>query len=92
MTSIKNIVINNLLFWNKLKMENEQKTIIDFFGTDEEMDNILNAIPVRKLIHQTDKDFVRKMKKYHKEYGSSMKLFESQYKRILMLKEEAENA
>jgi len=83
--------INNLLKM-EYKMDNEQKTIIEFFGSDENMDNILNAIPVRKLIHQTDKDFVRKMKKYHKEYGSSMKLFESQYKRIIMLKEEAENA
>ena len=91
MISFSYFDINNLLKM-EYKMDNEQKTIIEFFGSDENMDNILNAIPVRKLIHQTDKDFVRKMKKYHKEYGSSMKLFESQYKRIIMLKEEAENA
>lgn len=91
MISFSYFDINNLLKM-EYKMDNEQKTIIEFFGSDENMDNILNAIPVRKLIHQTDKDFVRKMKKYHKEYGSFMKLFESQYKRIIMLKEEAENA
>lgn len=60
----------------------------DFFSSGDEFIEIVNSIPVRKLIHQTDKDFVRKMKKYYKEYGEEMSLMESQAKRIKMLKDE----
>nr|DAO90618.1 MAG TPA: hypothetical protein [Caudoviricetes sp.] len=66
----------------------EVKNIKDFFNTIEEFNSILQSIPVRKLVKQTDKDFIKKMKKYLKEYGENMTMLESQYKRIILLREE----
>lgn len=66
----------------------EVKNIKDFFNTIEEFNSILHSIPVRKLVKQTDKDFIKKMKKYLKEYGENMTMLESQYKRIILLREE----
>ena len=62
--------------------------IKDFFTSGDEFIEIINSIPVRKLVHQTDKDFIKKMKKYYKEYGEDMSLMESQAKRVRMLKEQ----
>ena len=64
--------------------------ITDFFSSIQEFNDILESIPVRKLQTQTDKDFIKKMKKYYKDYGESMTLLESQAKRIMMIKEEVD--
>jgi len=46
-------------------------------------------MPTRNLVKQTDKYFIKKRKKYCKEYGEDITLLESQSKLIEMLKEEA---
>lgn len=65
----------------------ESKNIKEYFDSKEALEDILQSIPVRKLVNQADKDFIRKMKKYLKEYGDNMTMLESQYKRIILLKE-----
>lgn len=65
----------------------ETRNIKEFFNSVEEFNLYLQSIPVRKLIKQTDKDFIKKMKKYIKEYGENMTMLDSQYKRLVLLKE-----
>lgn len=62
--------------------------ITSYFQSVNEFKELLDSIPVRKLQTQTDKDFIKKMKKYLKEYGENMTILDSQYKRLMILKEE----
>ena len=66
-------------------MEKERTTVKEFYENPQQFLDELNSINVRKLVNKSDKDLIRKLKKWVKEYwkdDGSMNLFESQYKRL----------
>ena len=72
----------------------ERKYVKDYYDNPQQFLEELNSINVRKLVNQADKDLIRKLKKWVKEYwkeDGSMNLFESQYKRLQMFLEELTN-
>ena len=72
-------------------MEKERTTVKEFYGNPQQFLDELNSINVRKLVNKSDKDLIRKLKKWVKEYwkdDGSMNLFESQYKRLQMFLEQ----
>lgn len=72
-------------------MENERTTVKEFYENPQQFLDELNSINVRKLVNKSDKDLIRKLKKWVKEYwkdDGSMNLFESQYKRLQMFLEQ----
>lgn len=63
----------------------ERTTVKEFYENPQQFLDELNSINVRKLIHQNDKDLIRKLKRWVKEYwkdDGSMNLYESQYARL----------
>lgn len=72
-------------------MEKERTTVKEFYENPQQFLDELNSINVRKLVNKSDKDLIRKLKRWVKEYwkdDGSMNLFESQYRRLqLFLKE-----
>lgn len=68
-----------------------ERTIVkEFYDNPQDFLDDLNSINTRKLIHQNDKDLIRKLKRWVKEYwkdDGSMNLYESQYTRLQMFKE-----
>lgn len=69
----------------------ERKYVKDYYDNPQQFLDELNSINVRKLVNKNDKDLIRKLKKWVKEYwkeDGSMNLFESQYKRLQMFLEE----
>ena len=72
-------------------MENERTTVKEFYENPQQFLDELNSINVRKLVNKSDKDLIRKLKRWVKEYwkdDGSMNLFESQYARLqIFLKE-----
>ncbi len=68
----------------------ERTTVKEFYDNPQDFLDDLNSINTRKLVHQNDKDLIRKLKRWVKEYwknDGSMNLYESQYKRLQMFKE-----
>lgn len=68
----------------------EKTTVKEFYENPQDFLDDLNSINTRKLVHQNDKDLIRKLKRWVKEYwkdDGSMNLYESQYKRLQMFKE-----
>jgi glucan phosphorylase len=68
----------------------ERTTVKEFYKNPQDFLEDLNSINTRKLIHQNDKDLIRKLKRWVKEYwkdDGSMNLYESQYARLQMFKE-----
>lgn len=68
----------------------EKTTVKEFYDNPQDFLDDLNSINTRKLVHQNDKDLIRKLKRWVKEYwkdDGSMNLYESQYKRLQMFKE-----
>lgn len=68
----------------------ERTTVKEFYKNPQDFLEDLNSINTRKLVHQNDKDLIRKLKRWVKEYwkdDGSMNLYESQYKRLQMFKE-----
>lgn len=66
-------------------MEKERTTVKEFYENPQQFLDELNSINVRKLINKADKDLIRKLKRWVKEYwrdDGSMNLFESQYRRL----------
>ena len=75
-------------------MEKERTTVKEFYENPQQFLDELNSINVRKLENKSDKDLVKKLKRWVKEYwkeDGSMNLFESQYKRIQIFLEETKN-
>lgn len=71
-------------------MSEERTTVKEFYENPQDFLEDLNSINTRKLIHQNDKDLIRKLKRWVKEYwkdDGSMNLYESQYARLQMFKE-----
>lgn len=68
----------------------ERTTVKEYYDNPQEFLDELNSINVRKLVNKNDKDLIKKLKRWVKEYwkeDGSMNLFESQYKRLqIMLK------
>ena len=72
-------------------MSKERTTVKEFYDNPQDFLDDLNSINTRKLTHQSDKDLIRKLKRWVKEYwkdDGSMNLFESQYARLQLFKEE----
>ena len=68
----------------------ERTTVKGFYDNPQDFLDDLNSINTRKLVHQNDKDLIRKLKRWVKEYwkdDGSMNLYESQYARLQMFKE-----
>ena len=69
----------------------ERTKVNEYYDNPQQFLDELASINVRKLIHQPDKDLVRKLRRWVKEYwkdDGSMNLFESQYKRLQTFLEE----
>ena len=69
----------------------ERTKVNEYYDNPQQFLDELASINVRKLIHQPDKDSVRKLRRWVKEYwkdDGSMNLFESQYKRLQTFLEE----
>lgn len=69
----------------------ERTMVKEFYDNPQDFLDDLNSINTRKLVHQNDKDLIRKLKRWVKEYwkdDGSMNLYESQYTRLQMFKEE----
>ena len=69
----------------------ERTTVKEFYENPQTFLDELASINVRKLVHQPDKDLIRKLRRWVKEYwkdDGSMNLYESQYKRIQIFLEE----
>ena len=69
---------------------NERTMVKEFYDNPQDFLDDLNSINTRKLVHQNDKDLIRKLKRWVKEYwkdDGSMNLYESQYTRLQMFKE-----
>lgn len=75
-------------------MEKERTTVKEFYENPQQFLDELNSINVRKLVNKADKDLIRKLKRWVKEYwkdDGSMNLFESQYARLQMFLKELKN-
>ena len=71
-------------------MEKERTTVKEFYDNPQQFLDELNSVNTRKLVHQNDKDLIRKLKRWVKDYwkdDGSMNLYESQYKRLQMFLE-----
>ena len=69
----------------------ERTKVNEYYDNPQQFLDELASINVRKLVHQPDKDLVRKLRRWVKEYwkdDGSMNLFESQYKRLQTFLEE----
>lgn len=72
-------------------MEKERTTVKEFYENPQQFLDELNSINVRKLVNKSDKDLIRKLKRWVKGYwkdDGSMNLFESQYRRLQMFLKE----
>ena len=66
----------------------ERMKVIEYYENPQQFLDELTSINVRKLDNQSDKDLIKKLKKWVKEYwqeDGSMFLYESQYKRLQMI-------
>lgn len=69
----------------------ERTKVNEYYDNPQQFLDELASINVRKLVHQPDKDLIRKLRRWVKEYwkdDGSMNLFESQYKRLQTFLEE----
>ena len=72
-------------------MDKERTTVKEFYENPQQFLDELNSINVRKLVNKNDKDLIKKLKRWVKEYwkeDGSMNLFESQYARLQMFLKE----
>ena len=72
-------------------MEKERTTVKEFYENPQQFLDELNSINIRKLVNKSDKDLIKKLKRWVKEYwkdDGSMNLFESQYRRLQMFLKE----
>ena len=68
----------------------ERTMVKEVYDNPQDFLDDLNSMNARKLVHQNDKDLIRKLKRWVKEYwkdDGSMNLYESQYTRLQMFKE-----
>ena len=66
----------------------ERTKVIEFYENPQQFLDELTSINVRKLVEKSDKELIKKLRRWVKEYwkdDGSMNLFESQYKRLQMI-------
>lgn len=69
----------------------ERQYVNEYYDNPQQFLDEIKSINVRKLVNQSDKDLIKKLKKWIKEYwqeDGSMFLYESQYKRLQMILKE----
>lgn len=69
----------------------ERQHVNEYYDNPQQFLDEIKSINVRKLVNQSDKDLIKKLKKWIKEYwqeDGSMFLYESQYKRLQMILKE----
>lgn len=60
----------------------ERMKINEYYENPEQFVEDLQSINVRKLVSVSDKELVKKLKRWYKTYGIEMNLYESQYARL----------
>ena len=60
----------------------ERLKINEYYENPQQFIDELMSINVRKLEYAPDKDLIKKLKRWYKEYGIDMNLYESQYTRL----------
>lgn len=72
-------------------MVKERETVKEFYDNPQQFLDEVKSINTRKLVNQSDKDLIKKLKRWIREYwkeDGSMFLFESQYAKLqAMLKD-----
>ena len=66
----------------------ERMKVNEYYDNPQQFLDEISKINVRKLVNQSDKDLIKKLKKWIKEYwqeDGSMFLYESQYKTLQMI-------
>lgn len=66
----------------------ERMKVNEYYDNPQQFLDEISKINVRKLVNQSDKNLIKKLKKWIKEYwqeDGSMFLYESQYKRLQMI-------
>ena len=66
----------------------ERTKVIEFYENPQQFLDELTSINVRKLVEKSDKELIKKLRRWVKEYwkdDGSMNLFESQYKRLQLI-------
>lgn len=77
-----------MIYFHKKDIFIERMKVIEYYENPQQFLDELTSINVRKLVNQSDKDLIKKLKKWVKEYwqeDGSMFLYESQYKRLQMI-------
>lgn len=73
----------------------ERTTVKEYYDNPQQFLDELTSINVRKLVEKSDKELIKKLRRWVKEYwkdDGSMNLFESQYKRLqLILKDKIDD-
>ena len=60
----------------------ERLKINEYYENPQQFIDELMSINVRKWEYAPDKDLIKKLKRWYKEYGIDMNLYESQYTRL----------
>lgn len=60
----------------------ERLKINEYYENPQQFIDELMSINVRKLEYAPDKDLIKKLKRWYKDYGIDMNLYESQYARL----------
>lgn len=66
-------------------MNGERTKVNEFYDNPQQFLDEINSINVRRLVNQADKDLIKKLKRWIKEYwkeDGSMFFYESQYARL----------
>lgn len=63
----------------------ERMKINEYYENPEQFVEDLQSINVRKLVSVSDKELVKKLKRWYKTYGIEMNLYESQYARLQVI-------
>jgi hypothetical protein len=63
-------------------INNERLKLKEYYEKPSQFVDELNSINVRKLEYISDKELIKKLKRWYKEYGLDMNLYETQYARL----------
>lgn len=60
----------------------ERIKINEYYDNPEQFVQDIHSINIRKLVSNSDKELIKKLKRWYKTYGIDMNLYESQYARL----------
>lgn len=60
----------------------ERIKINEYYNNAEQFVEEIHSINIRKLVSVSDKELIKKLKRWYKTYGIDMNLYESQYARL----------